>query len=489
MLIPQIYPVTCHTDHVGQGSTFVAIKGFKHDGTAYIATALEKGAATIVVDQADVTNAVQQLCQQHGATLVAVADTRKELALRAGKALGNPASSLKIIGITGTKGKTTTTYIIDHILRDAGCKTALLGTIKNKILDEEVASEHTTPSSDYLQMFFHACVGAGVEYVVMEVSSHALSLDRVYGVQFTAVGFTNLAAEHMDFYPTLEDYFAAKTLLFDQVVPGGAIIINGDDEWGLKACALISQKKEYDIHPIAFNVQHHQDICPVTDRYVVDVLQNSLEGLKLVVRRPGEDALHGMTLHCTRVFGLFNAYNIIMAFLVCKSLGLPDLVIKEQLSFFHGVPGRLQLHVLKNGARAFVDYAHNPSSFNEVLKTLRGMTKHLIVVFGCGGDRDTTKRPVMGQLATHYADKVIITDDNPRSEPREKIAQEIIAGIPEAQRSAVICQLDRHKAIKNAVQLSDKDSVIAILGKGHEQYYVAGDQTLYFDDMEEVRQY
>jgi UDP-N-acetylmuramyl-tripeptide synthetase len=189
------------------------------------------------------------------------------------------------------------------------------------------------------------------------------------------------------------------------------------------------------------------------------------------------------------MFGLFNAYNITMAFLICKSLGLPELVIKESLSFFVGVPGRLQIHILKNGARAFVDYAHNPSSFQEVLKTLRNMSNHLIVVFGCGGDRDTTKRPVMGQLAAQYADKVIVTDDNPRSEPHEKIAQEIIAGIPEERRSMVICQLDRRKAIGNAVQLSDKDSVIAILGKGHEQYFITNGKTIYFDDLEEIRRY
>ncbi|MFA6527611.1 MAG: UDP-N-acetylmuramoyl-L-alanyl-D-glutamate--2,6-diaminopimelate ligase [Candidatus Babeliales bacterium] len=487
MLIPQIYPVTCHTDHVGQGSTFVAIKGFKNDGTTYISTALSKGATTIVVDRNDITDTLQNECARYEATLVTVEDTRKELALRSAQALGNPASKLKIIGITGTKGKTTTTYIIEYILRSAGFKTALMGTIKNKILDNEVTSEHTTPSSDYLHMFFQACVNAGVDYVVMEVSSHALSLDRVHGVMFAAVGFTNLAPEHMDFYATLEDYFAAKTKLFNHLAPGGAIIINGDDEWGQKACRQLANAGAGNV--ITFNIQQYKVIPTGSQQYVVDVLQNSLEGLRLVMRHPHEDMLHGIALHCSKVFGLFNAYNISMAFLLCTSLGIPDRVTKEALSFFQGVPGRLQLHTLKNGCRAFVDYAHNPSSFEAVLKTLRPMSKHLIVVFGCGGDRDTTKRPVMGQLAALYADNIIITDDNPRSEPHEIIAQEIIAGIPESQRLGVICQLDRHKAIKNAVHLADKNSVIAILGKGHEQYYIAHGQTLYFDDMEEIRQY
>lgn len=488
MLIPQIYPVTCHTDHVGTGSTFVAIKGFKNDGTAYITTALSKGATTIIIDQNDMTEALVDECSQHNATLILVEDTRKELALRSAQALGNPASKLKIIGITGTKGKTTTTYIIDHILKDAGFKTALLGTIKNKIVDDEVASDRTTPNSDYLHMFFHTCLQAGVQYVIMEVSSHALSLDRVYGIEFAAVGFTNLAPEHMDFYQTLEDYFDAKAKLFDHIAPDGAIIINGDDEWGQKAYKLLTNQKNSKNVTI-FNVMHHEHTFMGATQYITDVVQNSIDGLRLIIRKPNQDTFHGMTLHCSKVFGLFNAYNITLAFLLCKSLGLPELIIKETLSFFQGVPGRLQLHILKNGARAFVDYAHNPSSFQEILKTLRPMTKHLIVVFGCGGDRDTTKRPVMGRLAATYADKVIITDDNPRSECHEKIAQEIINGIPEIFSQKIICQLDRHKAIKNAVTLSDKDSIIAILGKGHEQYYIANDQTLYFDDMEEIRQY
>lgn len=538
MLIPNIYPVTCHTDHVGQGSTFVAIKGIKENGALYIATALEKGASTIVVDQTDCTEALEALCSQHSAQLVTTTDTRKELALRASAALDNPAGKLKIIGITGTKGKTSTTYIIEYILRDAGFKTALIGTIKNKILDNELASDRTTPSSDYLQMFFHACVQAGVQYVVMEVSSHALSLDRVHGVTFAAAGFTNLAAEHMDFYATLDDYFAAKALLLDMVAPNGPIVINTDNAWGLKACQLSAQKNVvgFSLGTVSENettnksvrgeepspsfmpfdraqdrnsrhsqgsllttndlgngVSNHPDSLIITTplypckQFTVQIIQNTLEGLKIVIRRHDEDAFHGTTLSTPKLFGQFNVYNIAMAYLVCSSLGLPTQVVREALSFFPGIPGRLQLHILKNGARAFVDYAHNPSSFNEVLSTLRVLSHHLIVVFGCGGDRDTTKRPVMGELAARYADKVIVTDDNPRSEPSEKIINEILGGIPESRRSIVITQADRRKAIKNACQLSNKDSVIAILGKGHEHYYIANGKTMFFDDFEEIR--
>lgn len=486
MLVPSIYPVTCHTDHVGQGSTFVAINGFSVKGTDYISTALKKGATIIVIDTTSFTVDIENECRSYGATLLTVQDTRKELAIRSAQALGNPASKLKIIGITGTKGKTTTTYLIESLLREAGHKTALIGTIKNRILDTEVDSQRTTPNSDYLNMFFYACVQAGVEFVVMEVSSHALSLDRVYGVPFAAAGFTNLAPEHMDFYATLEDYFAAKTKLFDLVSQQGTIVINLDNEWGQKAHALcLAAPKNiltFSLHNQSLNEYRRQD------HYIVDVLKNSRDGLQCLLNNtvPERGAIK---LDIPGMFGLFNVYNITMAFLICRALGISVDVLKKTLANFQGVPGRLQHHVLKNGAHAFVDYAHNPSSFYEVLSTLRPICKHLIVVFGCGGDRDTTKRPVMGKMAAEFADIVIITDDNPRTESREKIIEEILNGIPKISNSRVICELDRHRAIKHAAELSMKESIIALLGKGHEHYYIIGDQILHFDDMEEIKKY
>ncbi len=244
MLLPEIYPVTCHTDHVGPGSTFVAIKGFRDDGTRYITCALEKGATIIVVEQDMVTASLQEQCQQAHAHLEVVTNTRQALADRSSAALGHPWQKLTIIGITGTKGKTTTTYIVDHILRTAGYKTAILGTIANKIGDEVAPSSNTTPESDYLQMFFAQCLKHGVTHVVMEVSSHALSLHRVHGVEFDAIGFTNLAPEHMDFYATLEDYFAAKARIFSHIKSHGTCVINTDDIWGKRAQIIAADPAE-----------------------------------------------------------------------------------------------------------------------------------------------------------------------------------------------------------------------------------------------------
>src|SRR5579872_4620246 len=458
MLITRIYPVTCHTDHVGPGSVFVANKGFKDDGSRYIQKAIELGARTIVIHHDSVSPVIQKLCARHNVDLIPVDNTRAKLAELSSAALGNPASKLKIIGITGTKGKTTTTYIIEHILRKAGHKTALIGSIKNKILDQEVSSELTTPESDYLHMFFAECVKNNVEYVVMEVASHALSLHRVYGIHFDAVGFTNLAPEHMDFYKDIEEYFSAKALLFSYAKHNAPIVINTDNIWGQQAVSInINLGSSQNI--ICFGQQAH-----TPNPYLFDVKQNTLDGLRIIIKNHE----HHLDIHAPKLFGEFNSYNLVMAALMCKKLGIPEIEIREALEFFQGVPGRLQLHTLKNGAKAFVDYAHNPSSFEEVLKTLRSISKHLIVVFGCGGDRDKTKRPVMGALAAHYGDKVIVTDDNPRSEPHDVIIQEIIKGIPADKQPITICQPDRHKAIKTAATLAEKDSVIALLGKGHE---------------------
>jgi UDP-N-acetylmuramyl-tripeptide synthetase len=445
-MLKTVFPVTCHTKHVGPGSTFVAIDGFKVQGSSFIPEAIERGATKIVVNRdVQVPNHVE---------LLVVDDCRKALAELSSAALGNPASKLKIIGITGTKGKTSTTFLIGHILGD---KTALLGSVKNRIGQEEFDSELTTPESDYIHMFFDECVRRGIEYVIMEVSSHAIALQRVHGISFDCIGFTNLAPEHMDFHPTMEHYFETKCRIFSQLKPGGCIVINGDDAWGRRVALK---------NVITFGFE---GTC--------GVVKNDITGL--VIRVDEE------TFSIPAMFGLFNAYNVMMAILVCRCLGVK--VIAERLLTFGGVPGRLQMHKLQNGAIAFVDYAHNPSSVEAVLKTLRSLSDHVIVVFGCGGNRDTTKRPVMGRLAAEYGDEVIVTDDNPRDEDREVIIDQIFQGI-----SADVCSYripDRAQAIQKAVACSRAGSVIALLGKGHESYYLCKGVKYYFNDLEEIKKY
>ncbi|MFH1831816.1 MAG: UDP-N-acetylmuramoyl-L-alanyl-D-glutamate--2,6-diaminopimelate ligase [bacterium] len=516
MFMPKIFPVTCHTDRVGPGSTYVAIAGFKQDGSVYVQDALKRGATTIVVQKSEQIftqlgiESGQDCVIRDGVTYLVVDDARIALAELSRKTLGDPASKLKIIGITGTKGKSTTTWLIEHFLRAQGYKTALIGGIKNRILDEEEDSTLTTPSSDYLHMFFAECVKRGVSHVVMEVSAHALSLYRVHGLEFVAVGFTNLDPEHMDFYKNLDEYFDAKYLLFSQVQDGGTIVINRDNPRGSKASLKLShnksaalerkhdvllghvheQVKEQTIISFGQKLQSNQELIlfGVHDAHFL-VEQDGISGLKFNLERALQVLSQVLSIETPKIFGIFNVYNISMAALICLNLGVQKEVLQEAIKNFTGVPGRLQVHILKNGARAFVDYAHNPSSMLAVLQVLRKLSKHLIVVFGCGGDRDKTKRPVMGALSAEIADVTIVTSDNPRTEDPTQIIQEILAGISLEQREHVVCEPDRYKAIELAVSRSHKDSVIALLGKGHEEKYVSQGKTIFFSDFQEISRF
>jgi UDP-N-acetylmuramoyl-L-alanyl-D-glutamate--2,6-diaminopimelate ligase len=467
MLFTNTYPVTCHSDHVGIGSTFVAIKGFKDDGVQYISTAIEKGTTKIVLQEGTALSE-----KYAGIDITFVPDTRKALAELSAQALGNPSEKLRFVGITGTCGKTTTTYLIESILKNYGYKTALLGSVKNKILDQEEDLALTTQNSDYIQMFLAECMKKEVQVVVMEVSSHGLALDRVHGIKFDVAGFTNLSREHMDFHPTMDHYFQTKMRLFENLKPGGLAVINADNEWSLKAVDLLSQQES---HLVSFG-QARGDA-----RF--ELIQNSLDGLK--IRFHDGDIL----LESDKLLGEFNGYNISMACLACKHFGIPLNVIAQAIKKYAGVPGRMQCHFLKNGAKAFVDFAHKPEAMENVLKTLRTQSDSLIVVFGCGGNRDKTKRPVMGALAGQYADQIIVTDDNPRNEDRQTIANEIIAGIPQEKQGNTTCLLDRKVAITKAVEFSKPGSIIAILGKGHENYYLINGKKTHLDDFEEISKF
>lgn len=475
MLLPKIFPVTCHTNHVGPGSTFVAISGHKEDGGKFVEQAINLGATSVVVDTStDLEILKNKFPKTH---FIVSANTRKSLAQLSAKALNNPSDKLTIIGITGTKGKTTTAFLTHHILTAHGYKTALISSVHNKILQQTEESSLTTPDSDYLHMFFAQCIEQKVTHVIMEVSSHALSLHRTHGIVFTAVGFTNLDAEHMDFYATLEDYFAAKFLLLTQAKRGGTIVINTDNSWGTKAFEMATIL--YGANTIIPISQHN----PLTENLTIE--QNSLAGLNLTITTQTNQ----LPLKTSHLFGEFNAYNISMAAHLAQALTIPDETIQKAIATFSGTPGRLQVHALKNGAKAFVDFAHNPSSMEAILKTLRPLTNHLIVVFGCGGNRDTTKRPVMGKLSVDYGDQIIITSDNSRNEEPAAIITEIMQGIPQEQRSKVMNKIDRKAAIAWAAQLAKSGSIIAILGKGAEPYLLIKDKKLPFNDLEEISQY
>lgn len=467
MNFPTIYPVACHTDHIGQGSTFVAIQGTKHNGIDFIPLAIQKGAASVVIaDDVQLPETTSQLISDTGVQIQRVSNTRKALAELSAQALGNPADKLSIIGITGTKGKTTTAFMLEHILYEAGYKTALLSTVHNKIDQTILPTALTTNQPDYLHMFFEQCVQAGVEYVVMEVAAQALSLNRVDGIQFDGVIFTNFDLEHAEFYANIDDYFSAKCQIFSQLKPNAPVFINGDDAW----CKKIKQHTYF-----TFGITASANI-------VGRVKNNDACGLKLHIATEDE----ACDLKLPQIIGHFNAYNILAAAGMAAALGLCLCNTKRALTTFPGVPGRMQKHVVTEDVHYFIDYAHNPSSFIAVLSTLKLLYKHLIVVFGCGGERDAIKRPLMGKIAAEYADKVILTTDNPRGEDPEKIIQEIMVGIE--NNVNVHIELDREQAIHSAFNFAGKNTAIALLGKGPDEYQLTQSVKMPFSEKKIIEQ-
>lgn len=456
--LASLWPVTCHTDYVGKNSTFVAIKGQKFDGINYVTLALQKGACTIIADQtADISQEILDAIKKADANLKFVSNTRRALAIESAAAWQNPAEKLKIIAVTGTKGKTTTSWLLYHLLQHAGYKTALLSTVSNKIEEQSFPAELTTAQPDYLHAFFHTCVKEKVEYVVMEVAAQALSLNRVDGLNFDGVIFTNYAQAHGEFYATEIEYADAKKGIVALAKQGAPLVINADDVLG-------SELLNKYTHATSFAVE--KKISRVTGA----IQSLSAQGIMGV--------MHGikgsLAFDCNALIGNFNLYNILAASSMAWRLGLSDEQITSGLASFVGVPGRLEKISLANGAFCFIDYAHNPLSFKSVLPLLRSMTDHLIVVAGAGGDRDRAMRPVMGQLMAEFADRVFITTDNPRSENPADIIGAIYDGVPTDQRNKVVCQEDRHKAIELAYRSSKPNSIIALLGKGPDEYQIFG---------------
>ncbi|HSC24966.1 MAG TPA: UDP-N-acetylmuramoyl-L-alanyl-D-glutamate--2,6-diaminopimelate ligase [Candidatus Babeliales bacterium] len=466
IVMPSIFPVTCHTDFVGEGSCFVAIEGYTEDGVTYIKKAIEKGARTIVVHHTTfLDDAMCAYIATQNVTIVRVLDTRKSLAELSAKKAGFPAQNLKIIGITGTKGKTTTSFLLEHILHEAGYKTALISSVQNRICGYNFPSSLTTPQPDYLQQFLKLCGENNVEYVVMEVAAQALTLHRVNGISFCGIIFTNFSHEHLEFYSTLEDYFAAKKIIFTMTQPTAPLFINGDDEHGKR---LLNQ------YCSALAYGFSDTIRGYKGSFVVDPIST----IELTIDHYNKNN----DFVCSALFGAYNAYNVLASISMALALNIRATTIQDALCIFNGVPGRLQEHVLPNGARCFIDYAHNPESFRVVLSTLRALTSHLIVVFGAGGGRDISKRPMMGYIAAHIADIVVITSDNPRLEDVAVITDNITSGIPEILRHKIVQEPDRKKAIELAYHASDNGSIIALLGKGPDEYQIVGRAKHYFSE-------
>jgi len=478
-LLPSIYAVTCHTDNVGQGSIFVAIPGLRLHGAAFVAEAIRRGAKEIILQRGSACE-YDALCQQDLAAGVVyrfVRCARTALARYAALVYGMPARTLKIIGVTGTKGKTTTSHLIAHFLRAAGKRVALIGTVKNCIGDLCEPSSLTTPNSDYIQLFLSLCRKQGVEYVVMEVSAHALTLQRVHGLLFEDVVFTNLSEDHLDFYNDITDYFAAKKRLVVLVKDCGRAHAL-DSERGRQFCAS--------------GLQHEtrlicKGIWKKDVQYRYSVFTHGMQGIAVTLHDGASDSSYQLS---SALVGESNAENIVLACSVARAQGVPWETLKSACISFEGVAGRINQYALIQGATAVVDYAHEPFSMERLLSFLRAQTNELWVVFGCGGQRDRLRRSRMGSVATQYADYIVVTNDNPRTEDPESIIKDITAGITQYNSSAYVVTIqDREQAIAHACQSAGKEAIVAILGRGHEQYQVIGSQKKCFADKEIVQRY
>lgn len=445
---------------IEQGDAFVCVKGFKVDGHSFIGDAIKKGAKTLIV-QEDVS-------VQEDITIIKVRDTRKALAIMSSNYFGNPKDKLKIIGITGTNGKTTSAFIIKSILEKAGFMTGLIGTIANYIGNKKVDAVRTTPESYELHELFKNMVDAGVEYCVMEVSSHSLELDRVYGVQFEEGIFTNLTRDHLDFHKTFENYYNAKFKLFERsnhsIInlddPYGANIVKDIEERGVKTkVSTFSIEKESDFK--AFEIKSHSN----GSEFKVNL--ESIEEFSINI--PGE----------------YNIYNSLGCIICAYKLNIPMDKIKEGLSDVV-IPGRCELVAKEKNLpySIIIDYAHTPDGLENILSTVKAFTKNrMISVFGCGGDRDKVKRPQMGKIGCELSDIAIITSDNPRSEEPMDIINDIVKPL---NYDNFVIEVNRKEAIRKAMNMALEGDVIVIAGKGHETYQILKDETIHFDEREVV---
>jgi len=447
---------------VGKGDLFVAVSGTKSDGHDFIADTDKKGAAAIVIDDK------MQVDIKSGAAVIKVKNTKDALAVIADNFYGHPSKKIKAIGITGTNGKTTTSYLIEEILRCGGFKAGIIGTIKHKTGKAEIEAKNTTPGVLELTKLFSDMASSSMNYVVMEVSSHSLDQGRIRGIEFERACFTNLTQDHLDYHKDFEGYFNAKAKLFVNLKKDKAAIINTDCGYGKRLAGLTKAKV------IKCSLKEK------TDAYIED-LKLTFDGMTFDMNLLGEK----LAVHSPMI-GRHNAYNILIASAVAKSLGIDNKSIIKAVENFRGAPGRLEFIKSDKGFKVFVDYAHTDDAISNVLKSLREVARSkIIIVFGAGGERDKTKRPKMGKAASELADHVILTSDNPRSEDPEMILKDIEKGMCHQNYEKIT---DRKQAIEKAVLLAKKDDIVLIAGKGHETYQVFKDRTEHFNDKEVVEE-
>jgi UDP-N-acetylmuramoyl-L-alanyl-D-glutamate--2,6-diaminopimelate ligase len=482
--------ITYNSKKVEPGDIFVSIEGQKVDGDTYIAEAIERGAVAIVS---------QKMSGPYTVPLLVASDVRAALATLAGVLYDFPSKKLRLLGVTGTNGKTTTTHLIEHILCEAGVKAGLIGTLGARVpeaVKEDkkdsaaggdtvklqpgpyIDLKHTTPQASDLEALLNTMASHGVSHAAMEVSSHALALKRVFNVQFASACLTNISQDHLDFHNTMEHYWQSKRILFEMLGDNSgkrSAVINYDDALAEKFIEAVP--KGVELYTYGFN--------PEASIHVLDK-QFDFSGTRLKIATPD-----GAIDFTTRLSGNFNLYNVMAAMAVCLGEGLSKEQIVSALTDFTGVSGRFQVvpaaSAQVNAPLCIVDYAHTPDGLENVLSTARDLVPvggKLIAIFGCGGDRDTSKRPQMGHIAEDLADQVVITSDNPRTEDPMVIINDILSGLKRLKRVTV--EVDRARAIRHTVMAASPQDVVVIAGKGHETYQILKDKTIDFDDRKEV---
>lgn len=447
--------------NITEGDVFVAIKGTVTDGHQYIDLAIQKGAVAVVCE--DMPEQTQS-----GITYITVENASRALAFMAANYYHNPSENLKLVGVTGTNGKTTVATLLYHLFKKAGFKVGLLSTVKVMVDTEEHKATHTTPDSLTINKYLSLMSEAGVEFCFMEVSSHGIHQNRTEGLLFEGGIFTNLSHDHLDYHTTFAEYRDVKKLFFDNLSKNAFALVNIDDKNGLVMLQNTKAKK------YTYALKTYAD-------YKAQILENQLSGLLLKINDQEV---------WTRLIGNFNAYNILAIYAAAEVLGLEKTENLRLISELESVSGRFQYLISDDKITAIVDYAHTPDALQNVLETInaiRTKNEELITVVGCGGDRDKTKRPKMGHIASALSTKVIFTSDNPRSEVPETIIEDIEKGVEPQNYKKIVSITDRKQAIKTACQMAQPNDIILIAGKGHETYQEVKGVRTDFDDYKIVQ--
>ena len=441
---------------IEKGSLFVAQKGLVFDGHQFIAQVIEQGASAIVCLE------IPEL-DTEGVTFVTVRDTDEALAILASNFYDNPSSDLTLVGVTGTNGKTTIATLLASQFEKAGRKSGLISTIKIKVGEKEIPTTHTTPDSVMINKMLRLMVDNGVTHCFMEVSSHGIHQKRTAGLEFSGGIFTNLTHDHLDYHKSFAEYRDVKKSFFDNLPSKSFALVNLDDKNGTVMVQNTSAKK------YGYALKTEAD-------YKARILENQFHGLLLNIN--GQEVW-------TKLIGAFNAYNLLAIYATSDILGLDKQENLRILSELDNVSGRFQHIVSKGGINAIIDYAHTPDALKNVLETInsiRTFNEHVITVVGCGGNRDRSKRPKMGNIASSLSNQVVFTSDNPRNEDPEQIIKEVEAGVRPENFKKTISIVDRKQAIRTACKMAKEGDIILVAGKGHENYQIIGDQKTGFDD-------